>query len=471
MDKLYDINDNIVSLITPVGTAAIAVIRISGQNILDPLNFLFHCSFKIGSLSSIKHHQITLANCKSKDHFIDQVILTFFKAPHSYTGDDILEISTHGNPIIVKEILRIILNLQGTFRMASPGEFTYRAFLNGKLNLSQAESVAEVIECKTQRLHSVVMSHLGGQFHKKIIDLKNILSDILAHIEVRLDHADDDTIGLVASQDLILLKLNEVNKQVYSWMQNVDIGKILKYGIKIGIIGKPNTGKSSLINCLLKVDRSIVTSIPGTTRDTIEEWCNIRDIPVQLIDTAGIRDTDNKIEILGINKTMDIFDKSEFIIIVLDSSCPFSKEDQKIVDLSISRNKTGLVLLNKNDLQPCYSLDLVRRKFPKFNHLSISLLQDLDVKKIIDALYDTMMSNLDHTVDDMDIIVSERQIHLIQEMYTSITHALQLFNGELLEECLSIDIQDALSICNQLLGQAVNEDILDRIFSNFCIGK
>ena len=470
MNQFYNLDDRIVALITPTGTAAISVIRISGNDILQPLDDLFHFSNRIDILTSLKHARAILANCKINGRLIDQVLLTFFRAPRSYTGDDILEISTHGNPIIVKEILRHILNLADQFRMASPGEFTYRAFLNGKLSLSQAESVAEVIESKTQRLHSVAMLHLTGTFHKKVIELENILLDVLANIEVRLDHSDDDTIGMIASQDTILSQLNKVNEQVSSWIQNVNVGKIFKHGFKVGIIGKPNTGKSSLINCLLKTDRSIVTETAGTTRDTIEEWCNINELPIQLIDTAGIHDTDDTVEKIGIKKAMDVFETSDFMIIVLDGSCPFSIEDQRIADLSTAQNKTGIVLLNKSDLARCYDLDVVRSKFPLFFPLSTSLLHDLDIKKIVDTLYDVMTSDM-IPLDDMSIITSERQINLIQQMSTSLEHALQLFNGDVLEECLAIDIQGALNACNQLLGRSQDEDILDKIFSNFCIGK
>lgn len=466
--KSYLDNDTITAIATPSGLGAIGVIRLSGPEAVKcAAGFV---SIHKGALDLLAPQKSALGMFHQNGRRIDQVVVTVFRAPHSYTGEDIVEISCHGSPVILKEILNLLVSSGA--RLADPGEFSQRAFLNGKMDLSQAESVADLIRSQTELSRSVAFSQFEGGLSQEVRQIRDLLVETLAHIEVGIDHSDDVTLGPALSTEESGKHLVWEIEKIRRLIQSYEFGRIARDGVKIAIVGKPNAGKSSLLNCLLKSNRAIVTAVPGTTRDTIEEGLDLFGLPAVLVDTAGIREgTSDPVEKIGIDRTLNSLNQADALIVLLDSSQSLSGEDRKVAELVRSKKKS-VVALNKCDLQSHIADKELKKLFPEAAPVRISALKNTGIDLLLKELFALVSTENAGAVQDGQAIVScVRHRDCLSRAEKSLERAIQVCGTEAMDECLALEIRDAIDALGELVGAVVTEDILKEIFSKFCIGK
>ncbi|UMZ75182.1 tRNA uridine-5-carboxymethylaminomethyl(34) synthesis GTPase MnmE [Natranaerofaba carboxydovora] len=456
--------ETIAALATPPGEGGIGIIRISGYKSFDIAREIFLSSRR--NIDEIKDRYLYHGYIKdfSNDKVIDEVLIVFMKAPYTYTREDVVEINCHGGIIPVKETLELIYS-HGA-RPAEPGEFTKRAFLNGRLDLSQAEGVIDLITSKTNLLKDVALQQLRGSLKEKVENLRDDLMTIMANLEAKIDFPDEDI--EVLSQDELMQIVQSNLEEIKRLISSYDKGRIIKEGINTIIVGKPNVGKSSLLNILLGEDRAIVTEVPGTTRDTIEEVINLDGIPLKIVDTAGIRQTEDKVEKIGVNKTKSLVEKADLILIVLDKSRPLSSEDYDI--LKLCENKTAIVLLNKSDLKSRLEIDKIREYFSENNILNISALEASGIDRLKDLINLLVFEGTVYQQDSF-VITNVRQYSSLKKVEKDLESALNAFQNLLSEDLISIDIKNALEALGEISGDTVSDNVIDEIFSRFCIGK
>lgn len=457
-----------MALATPPGKSALGVIRVSGDKsvaIISSLISLNHFT----SFDALPSQKTALGIFHQNGTGIDQVMGTLFRSPSSFTGEDLVEISCHGGFAVINRIIELCI--KNGARIADPGEFSQRAFLNGKIDLSQAEAVCDLIRSETELSRASAFAQLEGSVSKEIFQIKNILTEILSHIEVGIDHSDDATVGASMPVELMRKKLSRCIKRVNELISSYKFGRILRDGFRIAIVGKPNTGKSSLLNLLLKDDRAIVTPVPGTTRDTIEEKFNLYGIPAVLADTAGIRnETSDPVEKIGIERTSKSVQNADAVIVVLDGSVSLETADETVADL-VKKNK-GVAVINKNDLPPKIDLNKVKEIFSGFETVSISVLKNEGAEELLKKLYSLADHKKDHGVNGHEaIITSLRHKDCLVRGNENLQRAFNLCQEKTMDECLALEIREALSSLGEIAGETVTEDILSEIFSKFCIGK
>ena len=457
---MYD--DTIAAVATAMGEGGIGIIRISGGEALSISEKIFHSAVK----KPLENRRLTYGFVK--DNFtgekIDEVMAVYMKAPHSYTAEDVVEIQCHGSIVSLRKILALVL--KNGARLAEPGEFTKRAFLNGRLDLSQAEAVIDLIKAKSDKTFDVALSHLEGSFSKKIKEIRADLVDILVNVTVNIDYPDED-IEVITYENLIS-GLENVKKKVDDMLSTADTGRIFNEGLNVAIIGKPNVGKSSLMNALLKETRAIVTEIPGTTRDTIEEAIIIRNIPVRLTDTAGIRHTDDVIEKIGIEKSKESFNKADLIIFMVDSSIPLGDEDREIIDYIGDRK--AIVIINKTDLELKINRAEIQEKLPHAVFIDAAVAKGFGIKDIEDEIEKLVYGGQVKQQDSM-MVTNVRHKALLEEASKSLGDAVVMAEtGEALE-LLEIDVNRAYELLGEIIGEAVSEDIISEVFARFCLGK
>ena len=413
----------------------------------------------------LKFHVIlcNIGNIVENEKIIDEVLVSYFKAPKSYTTEDMCEINSHGGNVVMKKILELCLN--NGAELATAGEFTKRAFLNGRIDLSQAESVIDIINAKSEREAKEGIKQLEGYLAEEIKKIKSKILDVMTNIEVSIDYPEYDTPEIL--EDDLKNKIQEALKKLEKLEKSFDNGKIIKEGIKTAIIGKPNAGKSSLLNAILKEDRAIVTEYEGTTRDTIEEFVNINGIPLKLIDTAGIRDTNNEVEKIGIEKSIKYAKEADLVILIIDGSKELEKEDREI--LEIVNPKKTIILLNKIDLKQ--QIDENTEEIIKFsNIIKISALK----KEGIEDLYNKIgeLFNLNEINVDNDIVITnERHKVQIQKAIQNLKNANESLNAGMPIDITSISLKNVLSNLGEITGEEASEEIINEIFSRFCLGK
>ena len=457
---MYD--DTIAAVATAMGEGGIGIVRISGENALEILNKVF-CSVKKSPVENRK-----LSYGFVEDNFtgekIDEVMAVYMKAPHSYTAEDVVEIQCHGSIVSLRKILALVL--KNGARLAEPGEFTKRAFLNGRLDLSQAEAVIDLVRAKSDKTFDVALSQLEGSFSKKIKEIRSDLVDILVNITVNIDYPDED-IEVITYENLIS-GLGNVKAKVDSLLATADTGRILREGLNIAIIGKPNVGKSSLMNALLRETRAIVTEIPGTTRDTIEEALTIRNIPVKLTDTAGIRHTDDVIEKIGIEKSKESFNKADLVIFMVDNSRPLDDEDREIIEYIGDRKV--LAVINKTDLENRLDISEIKRKLPNGIFIETSMAREDGISRIEDEIENLVYGGKVKQNDSM-MVTNVRHKALLEEASSALRDAASMAGAGEALEFLEIDVNRAYEALGEIIGEAVNEDIINEVFARFCLGK
>lgn len=453
----------IVSISTAPGIGGIGIIRMSGEKSFEILDKIFKPKTS-QKIEDIKGYTIKYGHIVENNEIIDEVLVSYFKAPRSYTTENMCEINSHGGNVVVKKILEICL--KNGAELAEPGEFTKRAFLNGRIDLAQAESVIDVINAKSDKEAKSGIKQLKGYLSKEIKGIKQEILDVLVNIEVTIDYPEYDTPEVQEKE--IAQMLESVGKKLKKLEKSFDNGKIIKDGIKTAIIGKPNAGKSSLLNAILKEDRAIVTDIAGTTRDTIEEFVTINGIPLNLVDTAGIREASDEVEKIGVEKSIKQANDADLIIAIFDSSKDLEEEDIEI--LNLIKGKKSIILLNKSDLNS--KIDENDERFTSIteNILKISALN----KSGIDELYEKIaeLFNLNEINLDNEILITNiRHKNIISKSLENVNKAKEALEINMPIDIITIYIKEILEDLGEITGEVVTEDIINEIFSKFCLGK
>ena len=457
------IDDTIAAIATAPGEGGIGIIRISGPKSLEVAEEIFF-SMSGKKISEYPARTLIFGNIKDGDKKIDEVLVAYMKGPNSYTAEDVIEINCHGGFISVKRILELVLSKD--VRLAEAGEFTKRAFLNGRIDLSQAEAVIDVINAKTDKAHEVAENQLDGSLSNRIREFREKVTELLAQVEVAIDYPEED-IEFIAYTTLEE-KTRELNKDIKKLYETSESGKIFREGLKTVIVGKPNVGKSSLLNSILGENRAIVTDIPGTTRDVIEEFVNIKGIPLKIVDTAGIRETDDVVEKIGVEKSMASFDTADLIIMVVDSSSELSEEDREILEKV--QGKETILLLNKTDLPQVIDEEEVKKYVNKENIIKISALHNEGIEDVHDRI-EAMVYKGDIKRSSNVIITNSRHKDALYRAMKSAEDAMRAIEDRMPLDFVEVDLKNIWDYLGYINGDTVSEDLLDNIFHNFCIGK
>lgn len=456
--------DTICAIATPLGEGGVAIIRISGEKSLNIVSKIFipKNNYDIEKMQTYTMRYGNIVELKNRD-IIDEVILSYMKSPNSYTGENIVEINCHGGIVSTNSVLNEVIKAGA--RIAEPGEFTKRAFLNGRIDLSQAEAVMDIITAKTELSMKSAMMQRNGTLSKEIGNLRKYLLNVLALIEYAVDFTEDDE-DIVDDNLIAQIKegIDKTTVQINHLLSNADEGKILREGLNIVIVGKPNVGKSSLLNALLEEKRAIVTDVPGTTRDVIEEYINIEGIPVRITDTAGIRDTEDIVEKIGVEKSKEKINEADLIILMLDVSRDIDEDDQIIIDKV--KNKKYIALLNKVDLDIKISEKIIN---DLDNEISISMKTGSGINELKKKIKN-LFFNGEITSDSL-ILSNTRHKQALYRALENCNEALKRINANEYIDLISIYITAAMKALGEITGEELEEDLLNKIFSEFCVGK
>lgn len=454
--------DTIAAISTPRGEGGIGIVRISGDNSLEILNKIFKPKSN-KNIKDLKNFSINYGKLYNENNeVVDEVLVSIMKGPNTYTKEDIVEINCHGGYLITEKVLELVLRFGA--RHAEQGEFTRRAFVNGRIDLTQAEAVMDLIHSKTDKSISLSLDQLRGDLKSQIAHLKRLLLDVAAHVNVVLDYPEegiDDPLpdNLVDNLQTVMDTANEL-------ILSYDKGKMIKEGVKTAIVGKPNVGKSSLLNALLREERAIVTHIAGTTRDVIEEVINIKGIPLVLVDTAGIRKTDDIVENIGVEKSFEQIDKADLILFVIDGSEDLTDEDFKINENLIGKKVLGII--NKNDLNQVADIE----KLSSINDvINISAKEKIGISHMENQIYDLVVKG---TIEDSSqklVITNIRHKTALEKTKDAIKNIFETINMGLPMDLIAVDLKEALDSLSEVTGEISTEDLLDHVFKNFCVGK
>lgn len=455
--------DTIAAVSTVTGEGGISIVRVSGENSLRITNKIFKSKNNKNILNMLPYtmrygHIVEIVT----GDIIDEVLVAFMKAPHSFTAEDTVEINCHGGVTATNKVLKEVFKAGA--RLAQPGEFTKRAFLNGRIDLSQAEAVIDIIRAKTELSMKAAVMQSEGKLSIKINSLRNILLTVIASIEATVDYPEED-LEEVTSEN-ITPKLLKLLSSIDSILITADEGKIIRDGLSTVIAGKPNVGKSSLLNALLNENRAIVTDVPGTTRDVIEEYFNLDGIPIKIIDTAGIRDTNDVIESIGVVKSLEKINEADLIIFMLDLSRPLDNEDKQII--SRISDKKYIVLLNKSDLNSKIKFKEIEGLNPKY-FIETSLLSGEGIDRLKSMIKEMFFNQ--EIASDSIMLTNTRHKHALISASQSIEQAISTLHNTAAIDLASIDLRNAWSNLGEITGETVEEDIIDKIFSEFCLGK
>lgn len=452
--------ETIAAVATAYGEGGIGIIRISGENALDILNQVF-VPFK---KNKIKERRLTYGHIKDKNETVDEVMAVYMKAPHTYTREDVVEINCHGSIVALRKTLALVLS-KGA-RIAEPGEFTKRAFLNGRLDLSQAEAVIDLIKAGTDKSFDVAMKQLDGSFSEEIRNIRKELVDILVNVTVNIDYPDEDIEQL--TYDKLKTDLQAVKNSLEKIISTAGRGRIIREGLNVAIIGRPNVGKSSLMNALLKETRAIVTEIPGTTRDTIQEQMSIRGIPVLLTDTAGIRETDDTIEKIGIEKSKESFNRADLVIFIIDGSENLSSEDRTLMEYA--DNRPCITLINKTDRGIAVNEEEIKKEIPQAQVIYTSVLNGEGITEIEEAIENMVYGGQAKQQDSL-MVTNVRHEELLRQADSAIGDALEMTDMMQPLEFIEVDINRSYELLGEIIGETVADDIINEVFARFCLGK
>ena len=455
--------DTISAIATAQGEGGIGIVRISGEKALAVADKMFLPASGRRILDYPSHRAVYGRIIDEAGRTVDEAMAIIMKAPHSYTREDVVELQCHGGVMSLRKTLA--LTYKNGARPAEGGEFTKRAFLNGRLDLSQAQAVMDIITAKTDRSLKMAAGHLTGQFSAQIKECRQEILGQIAHLEAAIDFPEDEVDDVVTAQ--VSAKVSEVRQKIAVFLKTAGTGRILREGLMTAIVGKPNVGKSSLLNALLQEERAIVTDIPGTTRDSIEEYANVGGVPLRIIDTAGIRATDDVVERIGVEKARQMVSEASLVLALFDGSRPLDSEDEEI--LALLQGRAAIVLLNKSDLQSVVTADeLYSRAQTEVIELSTKEKSGMEAlsRAIQDKVYGGQV-----LADEGSFVSDERQADILRQADEHLAAALTTIEAGMGLDFISIDLRSAWEKLGEITGETVGEDIIDEIFSKFCIGK
>lgn len=457
-----NLNDTIAAISTAIGEAGIAIVRMSGDDSVNIIDEIFK-SASGKKMAEAENRKFLYGHIVDGDKKIDEVLVVKMKGPHSYTAEDIVEIHCHGGVVSVKRILNLILS-KGA-RLAEKGEFTKRGFLNGRIDLTQAEAVIDMIKAKTDLSFDMGLNQLSGALSEVLNKLKDELVSMQALIVANIDFPDED-IEDAAYNDLIE-RSNKILDKMDNLLDNSKNSRLLRDGINTVILGKPNVGKSSLLNGLLKYDRAIVTDIAGTTRDIIEDYINLDGVLLKITDTAGIRETDDEVERIGVNIAREKLKEADLVIAIFDISREFDKDDEEI--LNLIKDKKHITILNKDDLEQKISDEEIEKYF-KDDYLRLSVMENESVKKIENLIIDLFFDG-ELQISSDSVLSNLRHINALKEAKKSLLEVNESLKKKVFLDLIEVDLENVIGHISEITGTITTEDILDRVFSDFCIGK
>jgi tRNA modification GTPase len=454
LHKIVSLDETIVAVSTPLGRSALGTVRVSGTATLSIVERSFRHK------GPLEHRRASLGQWLDVDgNLLDDVVVTTFHAPNSYTGENLAEISAHGNPIILQRIVDTI-RARGA-RLATPGEFTLRAVANGKMDLTQAEAIHDFIEAQTQQQARTALQQMEGEGSRRVSPAKRDLVDAIAHLEAGIDFAEDDVD--IPNSRAVAERLESIKQRLISLTETFGYGRMLAEGVRLTILGKPNVGKSSLFNRLLAAERAIVTEIPGTTRDVLTETIDLAGIPLRLADTAGVRETSDQVEKIGVRRSMEAVSEADITLVVLDGSRPLDGDDEHV--LGKTKDLPRLVLINKTDLP-----EVAQVPSNGVGPIRVSATTGAGFAELKQAIQDFLLDRRADLADDF-ILTNVRQYEALCRATERLSSATEAVSAGVPHEMVLLDLYAALAALNEFSGETVTEDILDRIFATFCIGK
>lgn len=455
--------DTIAAIATALGEGSIAVVRVSGPEAMDTVAKVFKSKADLKEAPTHTVHYGWIADPRT-NIMLDEVLVTIMRGPRSFTAEDVVEVSTHGGIVAVKSVLELIL--RSGARMAEPGEFTKRAFLNGRIDLAQAEAVIDLIRSKSDRAFQVAQKQAGGALSKFIVPMRQQLIELLAHVEVNIDYPEHDVEEVTAS--VIRGNCSQLLEQVNGLLKRADEGKILREGIVTVIVGRPNAGKSSLLNALARDNKAIVTDIAGTTRDIVEESVSLSGIPLKLLDTAGIRETSDVVERIGVERSRGAIEEADLILLVLNNNEPLHEDELKL--LKQLKDRPTIVVVNKMDLPSLMELTEVEADFPQERIVQLSAKEGSGIESLEEAVSKLFFSGEVET-GDLTYVSNARHIALLHQTRQSLEDAIAATYEGVPIDLIQIDIAASWESLGGILGDAAGDTLLDQIFSQFCLGK
>ncbi|TRM11054.1 tRNA uridine-5-carboxymethylaminomethyl(34) synthesis GTPase MnmE [Lentibacillus cibarius] len=455
--------DTIAAISTPVGEGAISIVRLSGEQAIPVTAKLFQGTNLIEANTHTIHYGKIMD--PAVNEVAEEVMVTVMRGPKTFTREDVVEINCHGGMVAVNRVLEIVLE-QGV-RIAEPGEFTKRAFLNGRIDLSQAEAVMDVIRSKTDKAMSVALKQMDGRLSELIGRLRQELLETVAHVEVNIDYPEYDDVEEM-SNTMMQTKTKEVHGELENLLQVAKQGKILREGLATAIIGRPNVGKSSLMNTLVQENKAIVTEVPGTTRDIIEEYVNVRGVPLRLVDTAGIRETEDIVEKIGVDRSREVLQDADLVLLVLNYNEPLTEEDEKLFEAV--QGLDYIVIVNKTDLEQQLDLDKVNELAAGKPVITTSLIREEGIDQLESAIATTFFAG-DVDTGDMTYVSNVRHIQLLKQAKQALEDAMESLEIDMPLDIVQIDVTRTWEYLGEIVGDTASDSLIDQLFSQFCLGK
>jgi len=456
-------NDTIAAISTPIGEGAIAIVRLSGPEAIRISDKIYRGSKPLVAVDSHTIHYGKIIDPQT-GKTAEEVMVTVMRAPKTFTREDVVEINCHGGLVSVNRVLELVLNAGA--RLAEPGEFTKRAFLNGRIDLSQAEAVMDLIRAKTDRAMGVALDQMEGRLSKLVRNLRQTLLEIIASVEVNIDYPEYDAEEV--THDLLIRQASDVKAAIESLLETARQGKILREGLSTAIIGRPNVGKSSLLNTLVHESKAIVTDIPGTTRDIIEEYVNVRGVPLRLIDTAGIRETEDIVERIGVERSRKALKEADLVLLLLNNSEPLTEEDKRLFEAI--EGMDAIIIVNKTDLPAALPLDEVKQLANGRPVITTSLINEEGIEQLEEAIAKLFFQTGIES-RDLTYVTNARHIALLNQALQSINDAIDAVQAGLPIDMAQIDIRKTWELLGEIVGDTVSESLIDQLFSQFCLGK